>query len=608
MEEQPTPVTLILFVHDESQNGPIIPNAQVTAKDGSGNSFQQTTDSSGYAEIIGDSGSWSLTASADGYTTETWSLDVLEDYTKHVFLQEYNQDESLSSNTPITLIVYVHDGTETGPTIVDVQVTAKDGSGNSFQQNTSSDGYVIFTGYPGTWYFEIFENSYITNDNSGSDEGQIVASPRDTWDQTITRDYVIHRSLLPIESDHEVPVAAAPLETWVKTFGGIYDQEASSVQQTDDGGYIITGTNQSDLNTIDVWLIKTDERGKIQWDRTFDHYYANDGGNEVQQTNDGGYILAASTRQNQDAWLIKTDDVGNIVWDKIFESAMANSVQQTTDGGYIIGGSTAQFGAGWWDIWLVKTDENGDEVWNRTFGTEHAEIGYSVRQTTDGGYIIVGESDDGNSLIKTDANGNELWKREQNGKSIKQTSDGGYIIAGDTSRLIKIDSEGNEFWSLSERSLSVQETDDGGFVATNLGSIIRTDRFGKTLWKKAIGGRSIQQTEDGGYVIAGGKRGSDERSDRNVQLIKIDSDSSIGGNALDSSSDYYAAEKYNTSLNFSLETNANQYQKSSTKDEQKAKTQPEFKQENAETPKSVGFAGILTIGSLLCIFVLRGKK
>ncbi len=594
MEEQPKPVTLALFVHDGSQNGPIIPDAQVTANDGSGNSVQQTTDSSGYAEIRGDSGSWSLTASADGYMTETWRLDIHEDNTKHVFLKEANQQESISSNTPITLIVFVHDGTETGPTIADAQVTAKDVSGNSFQQNTSSDGNVIFTGYPGTWNFEILANGY--NDDWN------------TWDQPITSDYVIHKSLSPIDSDHKVP-AAAPLEAWVKTFGGSGDQEAYSIQQTDDGGYIITGTNQSGPNPTDVWLIKTDESGSIVWDRTFDHFYANDCGNEVQQTNDGGYIIAASTRQNQDAWLIKTDEAGNMVWDRIFEGAMANSVQQTTDGGYIIGGSTAQFGAGWWDIWLVKTDNNGNEVWNRTFGTEHAEIGYSVRQTTDGGYIIVGESDDENGLIKTDTNGNVLWKRELTGKSIKQTNDGGYIIVGDNSRLIKTDSEGNVFWNLGERCLSVQETNDGGFVATNLASTIRTDRFGKTLWIKSIGGRSIEQTSDGGYIIAGGRKGSGDSSDRDVWLIKIDSDSSIVSTALDSSSEYYAnSEEDNTSQNFSLEFNANQYQKVSPEDEQKVKTQPEFKEENAEAAKSSGFAGILTIVSLLCILVLRRKK
>jgi len=337
--------------------------------------------------------------------------------------------------------------------------------------------------------------------------------------------------------------AQAPDTLWTKTFGGDDNEEGYSVQQTTDGGYIISGRKN---NGSDVWLIKTDAFGDALWTKTF----AGGGsasGRSVQQTTDGGYIITGyKTFSNPDVLLIKTDASGNTLWTKTFGgsgySDTGNSIQQTTDGGYIIAGSTDSFGAGDNDVWLIKTDASGDTLWTKTFGGSSTDGASSVQQTTDGGYIIAGNTFSFGAgsydvwLIKTDASGDTLWTKTFGGsdidaaKSVQQTTDGGYIITGYTGSfnavwidvwLIKTDVSGNTIWTKvfvgngSEQGSSVQQTTDGGYIIAGdtglFGNslLIKTDASGNTLWSKTFGGSeyntasSVQQTTDGGYIITG---------------------------------------------------------------------------------------------------------
>jgi hypothetical protein len=311
----------------------------------------------------------------------------------------------------------------------------------------------------------------------------------------------------------------SPDTLWTKTYGGHASDAGNSVQQTMDGGYIIAGSTESyGAGSHDVYLIKTDEQGNRQWYRTFGGT-VDDKGWSVQQTTDGGFIIVGYTESygagSFDVYLIKTDGQGNQQWYRTFGGTGTDrgySVQQTADGGFIIVGYTNSYGAGSSDVYLIKTDGQGNQQWYQTFGGTSSDHGYSVQQTMDGSFIIVGHTSSYGVgswdvyLIKTDGQGNQQWYRtfggnfDDLGKGVQQTTDSGFIIVGYTN-------------SYGAGALDV--------------CLIKTDGQGNQQWYRTFGGvsndcgSSVQQTTDGGFIIAG-YTSSYGAGDYDVHLIKTD--------------------------------------------------------------------------------------
>ena len=289
------------------------------------------------------------------------------------------------------------------------------------------------------------------------------------------------------------------IKIWDKTYGGENNDDANFGCQTNDGGYIIVGrTNSFDVYKNDIWLIKTDNLGNMIWDKTFGGN-GYETASEVLQTTDNSYVVFGYTDSfgigNRDMWLIKIDSDGNILWNKTYGGSnddQGYSIKQTIDGGYILAGVTftSEY-TNKFDIWLIKTDNSGEIIWDKTYGGSEDDNAKSIQQTTDGGYIICGETyiDGINKcdilLLKTDSNGELLWEKifgsyfDDRGWSVQQTTDGGYIIAGDTftgpnvdGLLIKTDNNGDTEWSKTyggfhtDITVHVQQTNDGGYILT----------------------------------------------------------------------------------------------------------------------------------------------
>lgn len=205
---------------------------------------------------------------------------------------------------------------------------------------------------------------------------------------------------------------------FTKRYGGDDLNWGLSIEQTSDNGYIICGkTSSFGAGGQDVYIIRTNPNGDTLWTKTFGDTL-HDWGNEILITDDGGFIIAGTYNfngLNGDVYLFKISSNGIMEWQKTYGGAgddFANRIIITSDNGYLMVGATNSIGEGNFDLYIIKTDINGDTLWTRTYGGAGIDVGYSVKQTTDGSYVIVGRTGSmGNGaddvyLIKTDGSGN----------------------------------------------------------------------------------------------------------------------------------------------------------------------------------------------------------
>ncbi|OQY37807.1 MAG: hypothetical protein B6226_04650, partial [Candidatus Cloacimonetes bacterium 4572_65] len=340
--------------------------------------------------------------------------------------------------------------------------------------------------------------------------------------------------------------------TFDVTFGGSEIDQGRDVQQTADGGYIFVGSSVSyGPGYWDVWIVKTDENGELEWENSFGG--ANrESGKSVLLTEDGGYLIGASTESygagGYDVWLIKLNSEGTLEWQQTYGGTgrdVLQAAQKTNDGGYVFIAESDSFGAGGDDFWFVKVDAFGTELWNHTFGGTDTDSPYAVQQTTDSGYILSGLTESFGAgyrdmwLIKTDSAGIEEWNTTYGGAEADiafdaiQTSDGGYLLAGETDSygsgdydvwLVKTDESGVEEWQSifggveSDKAFGVTEVSTGGYTLIgftwSFGAgqsdvwLINTDENGEEVWQTTLGGsssdsgRRVRETPDGGYILA----------------------------------------------------------------------------------------------------------
>lgn len=249
---------------------------------------------------------------------------------------------------------------------------------------------------------------------------------------------------------------------WSKTIYKGVNQYGYAVSQTSDGGYIIGGVSGG-MTFIEFFVIKTDSNGDTLWTRTYGIPGNFQRAYFVHEVPSGGYIVAGNGT-SMETILVRTDNNGDTLWTRKYSGCQTFSAKQTIDGGYVFAGNTA-LGAGLGDVSLMKTDSAGNVLWSKSYGGTDFDCAFSVDNATEGGYIITGwtksfgAGDFDVYLIRVDSVGDTLWTKSygttdsETGFSVSQTTDGGYIIGAHTEDtlgfgwgdiyLIKTDSLGN---------------------------------------------------------------------------------------------------------------------------------------------------------------------
>ena len=354
--------------------------------------------------------------------------------------------------------------------------------------------------------------------------------------------------------------APAPSIEWSKSFGGSSTEHARAIRKTTDGGYIFAGATASSNGDItqnkgglDVWIVKLDSQGNIDWQKTYGGS-STEYATAVKQTRDGGYIVTGYTMSNDgdvtnnngnyDIWILRLTSEGNISWQKTLGGSSRDygrDIIELPEGGFVVladinsndGDISGHKGSD--DIWLVKLSNTGDIVWSKTLGGGNVDYGRSIALTNQGGFIVAGASLslDGDVtgrhgsldgwVVKLDANANIIWQKTLGGDgydathSVIATSNGNFVVAG--------------YNSSNNHDVS------GNHGGTDLW-IIKLDTDGNLIWQNSLGGRGhdgiqgdsftdLRQTIDRGYIIAGNTSSIDgdvfdNKGKRDIWIVKLD--------------------------------------------------------------------------------------
>jgi hypothetical protein len=332
-----------------------------------------------------------------------------------------------------------------------------------------------------------------------------------------------------------------------------FDQEAQDVLPMTDGGYLLAGyTTNSTINDCDVYIIKTDAVGNLLWTKTY-------GGNKpdfpyhMLATNDSNYFIIGYSQSygggDYDILLMKIDTAGNLLWTKTYGgngNDMGRDVIATSDGNYMIVGSSNSPGLADQNANLIKIDPAGTVLWSKLFGGSANDYGNGVRQTSDGGFIMIGQTFSFSSpggdayLVKMDVNGDTTWTKRfggaysDEGNYITVNPDGSYVfLVRDSSsagrdidvRIIKTDNAGNEIWNkvyggnLKDTPKMIQPTMDGGYIVGAISRsfgwmnpdmwILKLTTTGDTTWTRHYGGSQnehcyvVRELPDGSFIACG---------------------------------------------------------------------------------------------------------
>jgi len=342
------------------------------------------------------------------------------------------------------------------------------------------------------------------------------------------------------------------IHSWTTSYGGPDEEQLWSMEHTSDGGHAVIGWSKSFAgNGCAIWVLKLRANGTIQWQKTYGEWW--ELGESIKQTTDGGYALAGYTWSfgagESDYWVLRLNGDGSVQWQKTYGGKaedQATSLQCTSDGGYIVAGETESYGAGDWDIWIVKLSASGTVQWQKTYGGQGTDTSSAepIQQTSDGGYVVTGQTNSFGSgqgdfwVLKLDADGAVQWEKTYGGeedeyaRSIRQTSDGGYVVTGYARSfgagnwdvwVLKLDGDGVIQWQNAyggtewEFAYSIEHTSDGGYVfggetkSYGAGSddvwVVKLRANGDIQWERTFGGLesdfgcAIREAADGGYVV-----------------------------------------------------------------------------------------------------------